>query len=175
MVGNSLSQCGAESGQPGAALITGVVQWAIGLSVNPATVAIYDWRVCDFFAWNAGRGKTRVPILRREAFASHPGMRRFDSAAHCGRGGAGRFPDWKYEDAEVSLNRGTRLLLYTDGITEASGADGEEFEERKLTARLKAHRGSGAAELNSRVLAQVSGYCGGKFQDDATLLVVAVE
>jgi sigma-B regulation protein RsbU (phosphoserine phosphatase) len=91
-------------------------------------------------------------------------------------GGAvlGVFPTWEYGDSTIGLSPGDRLLLFTDGITEASGPDGQEFGEEKLAALAKANRTSSASELNSRVLAQVSDFCRGQFQDDATLLVIAV-
>ena len=85
----------------------------------------------------------------------------------------GVFPTWKYEDSTISLSPGDRLLLFTDGITEASGPDGREFGEDKIAALAKANRASSASELNSRVLARASDFCGGQFQDDATLLVIA--
>jgi sigma-B regulation protein RsbU (phosphoserine phosphatase) len=74
----------------------------------------------------------------------------------------------------VGLNPGDRLLLFTDGITEASGADGQEFGEENLAALARANGASTACELNNRVLAQVTDFCKGQFQDDATLLVIAV-
>jgi len=86
----------------------------------------------------------------------------------------GVFPTWKYEDSTISLSPGDRLLLFTDGITEASGPDGREFGEDKIAALAKANQASSASELNSRVLARASDFCGGQFQDDATLLVIAV-
>ena len=86
----------------------------------------------------------------------------------------GVFPTWKYEDSTISLSPGDRLLLFTDGITEASGPDGREFGEDKIAALAKANRASSASELNSRVLTRASDFCGGQFQDDATLLVIAV-
>lgn len=90
-------------------------------------------------------------------------------------GGAvlGVFPSWKYEDSMVELSRGDRLLLFTDGITEASGALDQEFGEEDLAEFARANSANSAFELNRRVLAQVTVFCGGKFQDDATLLVIA--
>ena len=90
-------------------------------------------------------------------------------------GGAvlGVFPAWKYEDSTVEMKTGDRLLLFTDGITEASDADGKEFEETSIARFAIAHHALSASELNRRLLAQVTEFCGAQFQDDATLLVIA--
>jgi phosphoserine phosphatase RsbU/P len=85
----------------------------------------------------------------------------------------GVFPEWKYEDAIVELTPGDNLLLFTDGITEVEGADGEEFGEDGLATLARANRGGSAAALNSAVLSEVTAYCQGRFQDDATLMVIA--
>ena len=42
------------------------------------------------------------------------------------------FPDRKYEDAGLQLESGDRLVLYTDGLTEAMNSDEQEFGERRL-------------------------------------------
>jgi sigma-B regulation protein RsbU (phosphoserine phosphatase) len=99
-----------------------------------------------------------------------------DSIQQLPAGGAvlGVFPTWEYRDAMIGLSAGDRLLMFTDGITEASGSDGREFGEENLAALAKANSASPARELNGRVLAQVSDFCNGQFQDDATLLVIAV-
>ena len=99
-----------------------------------------------------------------------------DSIRPLPAGGAvlGVFPSWEYRDSMVRLNAGDRLLLFTDGITEASGSDGREFGEENLAALARANGATPAGELNSRVFAQVSEFCEGQFQDDATLLVIAV-
>lgn len=91
-------------------------------------------------------------------------------------GGAvlGVLPDWKYEDSLVELSRGDRLLLFTDGITEASQPDGQEFGQENIAALAKANSSTSASELNRRLLDKVAEFCGGQFHDDATLLVVAV-
>jgi sigma-B regulation protein RsbU (phosphoserine phosphatase) len=97
------------------------------------------------------------------------------SARALEQGGAvlGVFPDWKYEDATVELRADDRLFLFTDGITEATGADGKEFEESGIAAFAEANNALSAKELNSRLLAQVTSFCSAQFQDDATLMVIA--
>jgi sigma-B regulation protein RsbU (phosphoserine phosphatase) len=94
-----------------------------------------------------------------------------------GQGGAvlGVFPVWTYQDLSVELSSGDRLLLFTDGITEAEGPQGEEFGMEKVAAFAKAHAANSAARMNQQLLAQVKEFCGGQFQDDATLLVLAVK
>jgi sigma-B regulation protein RsbU (phosphoserine phosphatase) len=92
------------------------------------------------------------------------------------QGGAvlGVLPAWNYQDSVVNLKSGDRLLLFTDGITEAEDEQGEEFGVERVVAFGKAHAASSAAELNEQLLAQVSDFCGAQFQDDATLVVLAV-
>jgi sigma-B regulation protein RsbU (phosphoserine phosphatase) len=86
----------------------------------------------------------------------------------------GVFPAWKYEDSSVELSSGDRLLLFTDGITEAEDTHSKEFGVERIAAFGKAHATASATELNEQLLAQVSAFCGAKFQDDATLVVLAV-
>jgi sigma-B regulation protein RsbU (phosphoserine phosphatase) len=90
-------------------------------------------------------------------------------------GGAvlGVFPTWTYDNLTVELQPGDRLLLFTDGITEATDAKGVEFEEARIASFAKANSTLSAKELNSRLLAQVASFCSDRFHDDATLLVIA--
>ena len=92
-------------------------------------------------------------------------------------GGAvlGVFPAWKYEEATVSLRAGDRLLLFTDGITEAANSQDEEFGMERVAAFAKTNFASTAAQMNRQLLAQVTQFCGAHFMDDATLLVLAVK
>lgn len=86
----------------------------------------------------------------------------------------GVFSTWTYQDSSVNLSSGDRLLLFTDGITEAEGPQGEEFGMEKVASFAQAHAGNSAARMNQELLAQVTEFCGAQFQDDATLLVLAV-
>jgi serine phosphatase RsbU (regulator of sigma subunit) len=42
------------------------------------------------------------------------------------------FSDWKCASGETEMTPGDTLLLFTDGITEATNKDGEEFGEAGL-------------------------------------------
>ncbi|MGD0346976.1 MAG: SpoIIE family protein phosphatase [Terracidiphilus sp.] len=92
-------------------------------------------------------------------------------------GGAvlGVFPEWKYENANLALKPGDRLLLVTDGITEAYGPDEQEFGEERLSLAALAGSKRTAAEMSRQLLEEVSTFCGSRFHDDATLLVIAAK
>jgi sigma-B regulation protein RsbU (phosphoserine phosphatase) len=70
------------------------------------------------------------------------------------QGGAvlGVFPAWTYEDSVIDLKAGDRLLLFTDGITEASDTNGQEFEETTIAAFAKANATLSASELDATML-----------------------
>ncbi len=92
-------------------------------------------------------------------------------------GGAalGVFPEWKYENATIALEPDDRLLLVTDGITEAYGSDEQEFGEERLALAALAASKRTAAEMSRLLLEEVSTFCGSRFHDDATLLVIAAK
>jgi len=85
----------------------------------------------------------------------------------------GVFPAWSYEDGAIRLDPEDRLLLFTDGITEAEGVNAEEFGDENIAAFAQSNRKKSAKELTNDLLERVSGFCGGSFQDDATLVIVA--
>lgn len=92
-------------------------------------------------------------------------------------GGAvlGVFPAWEYESAQINFRVGDRLLLVTDGITEASDRDEQEFGEEELAKAALACSKRTSEEMCDALLNQVSAFCDAHFQDDATLLVIAAK
>lgn len=84
----------------------------------------------------------------------------------------GVFPDWKFKDSVLELDAGDRLVLYTDGITEAARPDGEEFGEDRLIASAQGLKSCPAAEFKQQLLAQVKQFCDFQLSDDATLIVI---
>ena len=77
----------------------------------------------------------------------------------------------EYAEAEVALDDGDLLLLYTDGVIEAIDTE-EEFGEDRLRQVVAAHRGATAAAVADAVLAAVDAHVAGAEQfDDITLVV----
>jgi sigma-B regulation protein RsbU (phosphoserine phosphatase) len=91
-------------------------------------------------------------------------------------GGAvlGVFATRNYEMGSAQLSPGDRVILFTDGVTEACNLAGEEFGEARLLRLLEDQRTLSADELQAKILAVVAEFSGGLWQDDATLLVLAV-
>jgi phosphoserine phosphatase RsbU/P len=87
----------------------------------------------------------------------------------------GAFCDSGYTQREIQFHSGDKLLLFTDGVTEARDASGEEFGEHRLQECLQAYRGRDAAELRGLILKEVTQFCGDSFDDDAALMVVIAE
>ncbi len=81
-----------------------------------------------------------------------------------------------YEEGAVQLATGDRLLLYTDGVSEAANASGEMFGEDRLYALLDDLPGSLPAEgIVHRVLEGVSAFLGGtEAGDDITVMALRV-
>ena len=84
------------------------------------------------------------------------------------------FSDAHYEEQQIALQPGDRLVMFTDGVTEAANADQAEFSEERLIETLLACQSLSTWEFQSRLLDQISAWTGGEFQDDATVLVLSV-
>jgi sigma-B regulation protein RsbU (phosphoserine phosphatase) len=85
----------------------------------------------------------------------------------------GAFPALEYEEDDLMLSPGDRLVLYSDGITEAEDATREQFEEGRLEGCLAETGSLDADGVVESVIERVRTFAGGFAQaDDMTVLVV---
>jgi sigma-B regulation protein RsbU (phosphoserine phosphatase) len=95
------------------------------------------------------------------------------------RGGTplGMFPGIQYDCGEVNLQPSDIVVLYSDGITEAACADGEEFGLERLTELVEGARDRPVGEIRDMILAAVRQWVGNELElhDDMTLVIFEVE
>jgi|SRR5580700_329551 sigma-B regulation protein RsbU (phosphoserine phosphatase) len=77
-----------------------------------------------------------------------------------------------YPIQETTLEVGDRVIIYTDGLTEASNTRGELFTIARLREAFLEHRYLGAQELADRLFDDVKAYSDDNLRDDTTILVI---
>jgi sigma-B regulation protein RsbU (phosphoserine phosphatase) len=83
----------------------------------------------------------------------------------------GLFPEWDCTVSEVRLVLGDALVMYTDGVTEAENASGEEFGVARLAEEIRKAPGLPASGLLDRVVSAVKNFSAGEQGDDITLVI----
>ncbi len=83
----------------------------------------------------------------------------------------GLFGEVLFTTGVLHLGQGDRLLLYTDGVTEALSESGEEFGEDRLVAAARGSDGNATAIRDAVLSAHASFMNGTPRADDLTLLV----
>jgi sigma-B regulation protein RsbU (phosphoserine phosphatase) len=86
----------------------------------------------------------------------------------------GVFANQLFKSGTAQLRSGDRMVLYTDGVTEACNSDDEEFGEERLLQVLQQDPARSAVEIQKNILHAAAEFSRGPWQDDATLLVIAV-
>ncbi|HVR43845.1 MAG TPA: SpoIIE family protein phosphatase [Thermoanaerobaculia bacterium] len=87
----------------------------------------------------------------------------------------GMMSDSRYSAQTRGLPPGALLVFYSDGITEAENAAGEEFGNERLEALLRAHGSDTVAAIRRAIESDLEGFVGEAPQhDDQTLVLVRV-
>ena len=85
----------------------------------------------------------------------------------------GLFPGADYACGRVSLKPGDTLILYTDGVTEATNAAGEEFAIDRLVKKVRESFTDDAKQMVESIYAAVHSFRGTTaLEDDLTLVVI---
>jgi sigma-B regulation protein RsbU (phosphoserine phosphatase) len=85
----------------------------------------------------------------------------------------GLFDSASFEEETLKLEPGDLIVLFSDGVTEAMNAEGEEFTDDRLIACANAHRGEAPQQVLEALLADVQAFCAGEAQsDDVTAVLV---
>lgn len=88
----------------------------------------------------------------------------------------GVIDDFNYVDEEITLEKGTKLFLYTDGVTEAENQAKELYDESKLLETLTAQAASNVRATVNAVVDSISNHVdGAEASDDLTILIIQYE
>lgn len=80
-----------------------------------------------------------------------------------------------YEERALSLHPGDRVLLYTDGVTEAQSPTGEFFGVSRLCERFRAHRHQTPEAILPALLGEVRRFCAdAPLTDDVAIVVLEI-
>jgi serine phosphatase RsbU (regulator of sigma subunit)/catechol 2,3-dioxygenase-like lactoylglutathione lyase family enzyme len=83
----------------------------------------------------------------------------------------GLFQEWECSVGQSHLGPDDLLALYTDGVTEAFDAAGEEYGEERLVDALRRHRDRAPDSLLSSLVDEVRAFSPDEQRDDLTLIV----
>jgi sigma-B regulation protein RsbU (phosphoserine phosphatase) len=82
--------------------------------------------------------------------------------------------DADFHSESLALFDGDRLLLYTDGVSEAANDSGEEYGPERLTKWIAGAQDETLQQRYAKIMSDVGKHAAGKFADDATLLLISV-
>lgn len=82
---------------------------------------------------------------------------------------------FEFETATFKRKPGTKLVLYTDGISEGKNAAGKLFGTQRITEIVTEHGAKSVAEIKDLILRELDAFTGGAHaDDDVTLMVLEV-
>lgn len=85
----------------------------------------------------------------------------------------GLWPEMEFDSVEVPFTRGSRLILYSDGVSECANANHEEFGDARLLAYLSSTADRPLDEVLNGLERELESWHGSaEFEDDVSLLAL---
>jgi sigma-B regulation protein RsbU (phosphoserine phosphatase) len=82
----------------------------------------------------------------------------------------------RYEHGEAMVQAGDLLVIFSDGILEATNAHEQEFGEERLIAAIERNWQKPPVEICQAIFANINAFIGnGVPQDDQTLIIARLE
>jgi sigma-B regulation protein RsbU (phosphoserine phosphatase) len=81
---------------------------------------------------------------------------------------------WDCTTNEVGVSSGDTLVVFTDGVSEATSESGDEFGEDRLIELVRRHTTLDAPGLLEAIVTAVTDHSGAEQFDDLTLIVARV-
>jgi sigma-B regulation protein RsbU (phosphoserine phosphatase) len=122
--------------------------------------AVYDDHSRELEYANCGHN---APLL----FRANGSLERLTSTSTV----IGLFPNWQCITRRITLAPGDLLVVYTDGVTEANDAAGEEFGEARLVETVRASLTLLPKDLVAAIQNAVQTFSSGEQSDDLTLVI----
>jgi sigma-B regulation protein RsbU (phosphoserine phosphatase) len=170
----------------GSALLASLLQGAF--VALPPTVSVTDTMArINWFLGDRTEGEKYATIFYGRL--SREGVLRYINAGHCppllvhAPGSlrtlsatampVGLFTEAEYEAADVRMGPGDKLIIYSDGVTEARNCAGEFFGTVRLREAALRHASEGCLPMLQGIRSAIEAFTGATLQaDDITLVVL---
>jgi sigma-B regulation protein RsbU (phosphoserine phosphatase) len=171
----------------GSALLASLLQGALITATDRPEAVGHRMERLNHFLLDRTGGEKYATVFY--CILHHDGRMYYVNAAHCPpiivRAGADRMElaassmpvglmqDAEFAVAEQCLMPGDKIVIYSDGVTEAQNNQGQFFGKKRLRSAIEAHAAANCAAIHDAIQEAVTGFTEGAPQsDDITVLVL---
>ena len=87
----------------------------------------------------------------------------------------GLFAQARYDEEVIVLEAGDLVIVFSDGVSEATAVSGEEFGDDRIIGCIQKNPSGSPEQLLECLLASVKAFCAGALQsDDVTALIMRI-
>ncbi|MFH1552837.1 MAG: PP2C family protein-serine/threonine phosphatase [Candidatus Omnitrophota bacterium] len=83
--------------------------------------------------------------------------------------------DGKVYQSEIDVDKGDRIFLFTDGVTETVDSKGEQYGTKRLEDFLETNHTLSPRAFNDKLLTELNSYKDGNFKDDVCIMGIEIK